>query len=149
MPSHVDDHAELEKEVAGEYNTLRVYLHMLKVKESSARDVQQALVLSSPTLAQHHLDKLCRYGLAHKDYKGTYHVRSRSFGILKLYYRSGKWIVPRTVFFVIIFSFISASFLLSINQGAAFLVAAVFSLAGLVFAVYETIMFYKVLPKTT
>src|SRR3990172_3766348 len=100
MSSDDTEQEELEREVAGEYNTLRVYLYLFKVKSSSARDAQRSLGLSSPTLAQHHLEKLLKYHLVDKDYDGTYRVRSRSFGILKLYYRSGRWIVPRTVFFV-------------------------------------------------
>ena len=148
LPGNVNSQADLEREVAGEYNTLRVYLHMLKNKKSSIREVQHALAFSSPTLAQHHLEKLCRFGLANKDHEGTYLVKSRSFGILKLYYRSGKWIVPRTVFFVVIFAFISGGFLLSISEGIPFLIASVFSLAGLLFSVYETIRFYRVLPRT-
>ncbi len=144
-----DEHeAELEKEVAGEYNTLRTYLLLLRMKQSSARETQRALDFSSPTLAQHHLDKLCRYQLATKDYDGTYHVKSKSFGVLKLYYRSGRWIVPRTIFFVVIFSLLSVGFTLSIRQGPYFLIASVLCFAGLIFALYETIRFYKILPHT-
>ena len=141
------DEAELDREVGGEYNTLRVYLFMLKTRVSSSRDVQKALNFSSPTLAQHHLEKLGKFGLVSKNYDGSYKVKSKSFGILRLYVRSGRWIVPRTIFFVIIFGILTGGFLLLSPQHSFFLVAAIATGSGLGVAVYETIRFYKVLPR--
>lgn len=74
---------DLEKEVTGEYNTFRVYLLMLKLKKSSAREVQKALVFSSTWLATHHLEKLERLGLVRKNRYGDYHVVRKNFGILR------------------------------------------------------------------
>lgn len=120
---------------------------MLKKKNSSSRDVQKALDFSSPTLAQHHLEKLLRYGLVSKDETGTYHVIPKSFGILKLYVRGGKWIVPRTIFLVAIFAILAAGFVVLIPQHRYFWIASVLSIAGLAYAVYETIRFYRALPR--
>ena len=139
---------ELDREVGGEYNTLRIYLYMLKVKSSSSRDVQRALGFSSPSLAQHHLEKLQKYDLVEKNYDGSYHVKSRSVGILKLYFRSGKWIVPRTVFFVVIFGLLSVGSLIFVSQDRYFLIIAIVSTIGLVYSIFETARFYKVLPRT-
>ncbi len=141
------ENADLDKEVAGEYNTFRVYLRMLKEKHSSARDVQNALGFSSPALAQYHLEKLLRYKLVSKDETGTYNVIPKTFGILKLYVRGGRWIIPRTIFFVLIFGILSTGFILSIPQHRFFLFAFLFSTAGLIYALYETIRFYKALPR--
>jgi len=138
---------DIEREVAGEYNTLRIYIYMLKVKASSSREVQRALDLSSPTLAQHHLEKLKKYGLVEKN-NGTYHVRSRGIGILKFYVRSGKWIVPRTIFFAIIFGILATSLALSTSQNQYFIVILTMSIVGLALSLYETARFYRVLPKT-
>lgn len=138
---------ELAREIAGEYNTFRVYLYMLKVKGSSSREVQRALNLSSPTLAQHHLEKLRKHGLVSKDDDGTYHVISKSFGILKLYIRSGRWIVPRTIFLTFVFAILAGGFVLLIPQHRFFWIASALSLSGLVYSLYETIRFYRVLPK--
>lgn len=139
---------ELDREVGGEYNTLRIYLYMLKVKVSSSRDVQRALGFSSPSLAQHHLEKLQKYGLVEKNYDGSYHVKSRSVGILKLYVRSGKWVVPRTVFFVVIFGLLTAGSVIYISQDRYFLIISILSLIGLLYSIFETVRFYKVLPRT-
>ncbi len=121
---------------------------MLKAGSASSRDVQKALALSSPTLAQHHLEKLMKYELVEKNNDGGYKVKPKSFGILKLYVRSGKWMVPRTVFFAMIFGVLTVGFVLSIPQHRYFLLASIVSAAGLAYAIYETYRFYKVLPKT-
>ncbi len=139
---------DLNVEVAGEYNTLRVYVLMLKTKSSSARDVQEKLGFSSPALAQHHLEKLRKYNLVTKDYDGTYHVQSSSFGILKLYVKTGKWIIPRTVFFIAIFAILTAAFLPMASQHPYYLWVSLVSAIGLVVAVFETIRSYQVLPPT-
>ena len=141
------DEAELDRVIGGEYNTLRVYLFMLKTRVSTSREVQKELDFSSPSLAQHHLEKLNRYGLVTKNYDGSYHVKSRSFGILKLYVRSGRWIVPRTIFFVIIFGILTGSFLALTPQHSFFITASIVSASGLAVAIYETVRFYKVLPR--
>ena len=120
---------------------------MLKVRKSSSGDVQRALGFSSPTLATHHLEKLNKFHLVDKEYDGTYRVRSKSFGILKLYVRSGRWILPRTIFFVVIFATMAAGFLfLSLTQNNYFLVGFLLSTLGLLYASYETRRFYKALP---
>ena len=139
---------DLDVEVAGEYNTLRVYVLMLKTKSSTAREVQEKLGFSSPALAQHHLEKLKKYDLVAKDYDGTYHVKSNSFGILKLYVRTGKWIIPRTVFFIAIFAVLAASFLPISSQNTYYLLVGIISLIGLAVAIFETVRSYRVLPPT-
>jgi hypothetical protein len=47
--------SEFERDVAGEYNTFRVYLVLLRVRKASARDTAQLVGFSSPALAVHHL----------------------------------------------------------------------------------------------
>lgn len=142
------DQEKLDTEIAGEYNTLRVYIYMLKVRVASYREVQKALRFSSPTLAKHHLEKLEKYDLVKENYDGTFYVKSKSFGILKLYVRSGKWIVPRTIFFAIIFGILAFGFLVLLQQHQFFWVASILSLIGLAYALYETVRSYRVLPQT-
>jgi hypothetical protein len=146
MSKDPPEEEELAKEIAGEYNTLRVYLYMLKAKKSSPREVQRALDFSSPTLALHHLEKLNKFHLADKEYDGTYTVRKRTFGILRFYVRSGRWILPRTIFYIAIFATMALGFLLSTAQNDYSWVALLLSLIGLIIAGYETVRFYRVLP---
>jgi len=142
------DSEDLDVEVAGEYNTLRVYVFMLKTKSSSSRNVQERLGFSNPALAQHHQEKLKKFSLVTKDYDGTYHVKSNSFGILKLYVKTGKWIIPRTIFFVIIFSILTGLFLPTYYRNPYFLIVSVVSILGLAIALFETIRSYRILPPT-
>ena len=143
----MDSNRVLEKEVAGQYTTLKVYLYMLKVKKCSARQAQKALLFSSPTQAAHHLEKLQSYNLAKKDNYGVYHVIPKSFGILKLFFFSGRWIIPHTFFIAVIFAVMTAGFLLNITQHGFFKVALAMSVLGLMVSVYETIRFYCALPR--
>src|SRR6266581_4079332 len=119
---------------------------MLKIRNSSSGEVQRALGFSSPTLATHHLEKLNKFHLVDKEYDGTYRVRSKSFGILKLYVRSGRWILPRTIFFVIIFATMAGFLFLSLTQNSYFSIGLLISTIGLLYASYETSRFYKALP---
>jgi len=139
---------DLEKEVAGEYNTFKVYLLMLKVRKASARHVQEALGFSSPWLATHHLEKLKRLRLVEKDSYGDYHVIPKSFGILRLFIVAGKWIVPRSIFTVVLFTVMAIGFLIYLPQHTLFTIAFILSALGLVYSLYETIRFYRLLPET-
>ena len=140
--------SELEKEVAGEYNTFRVYVYMLRAKRGSVREVQKALGFSSPALATHHLRKLEKFGLVTKDCYGSYHVVPKSFGILKLFIVTGRWIVPRTVVVVAMFAVMTAGFLVYLPRHENLIWAFVASAIGLIVSVYQTVRFYRLLPTT-
>lgn len=139
------DEDALQREVGGEYNTFRIYLLMLRTRKSTVREVQRALGFTSPTLAQHHLEKLSRYGLVVKGYDGAYVVVSRSFGILRFYIRSGRWIVPRTIFFGLMFGILALGFAVFVPQYRFSWAFLVVSSIGLVYSIYETVRFYRFL----
>jgi hypothetical protein len=138
----------LEKEVAGEYNTFRVYVFLLRHEEASSRDVQRALAFSSPWLATHHLIKLEQLGLVQKDPHGTYHVVRRQFSILRFFFLTGHWIVPHTLFLACLFGAMAVGFLLYLGQHPYFTVALALAVIGLVASIVETIRFYRLLPPT-
>jgi len=137
----------LEKEIAGEYNTFRVYLFMLRSKRASPTQVQKGLAFSSPNLAQHHLEKLIRFSLVDKSYDGTYTVIPKSFGVLRFYSRTGRWIVPRTVFSAIAFGILALGFTIFVPEHRFFWVALAISLVGFAFSAWQTLQFYKLLRK--
>lgn len=139
---------DLEKEVAGEYNTFRVYLFLLKVRTSSSREIQRTLGFSSTWLATHHLQKLERLGLVTKDRYGDYHVVPKSFGILRFFVITRRWIVPKMLFFALMFGVMAIGFLVYLPQHQYFGVAFLVSVFGLAVSIYETIRFYQLLPKT-
>jgi len=136
----------LEREVAGEYNTFRVYLVMLKVKQASARDVAQFVGFSSPALAVHHLEKLNDLKLVSKDAHGVYHVVRRRFGVLKFFFVVKRFIVPRSFFYAVLYGTLAVLSLLMLS-GVVRNLAVLFSMLGLGIHVIETVQFYKVLPK--
>lgn len=138
----------LEKEVAGEYNTFRVYLFMLRVRKSSTREVQKVLGFSSTWLATHHLQKLEKLGLVIKDRYGEYCVVRKNFGILRFFVLTKRWVVPRMLFFAAMFGVMTVGFLVYLPQHQFFGIAFVVSAIGLATSVYETIRFYRLLPKT-
>lgn len=137
--------AEFERKVAGEYNTFRVYLVLLRVGEGSAREVAELVGFSSPALAVHHLEKLKGLKLVNKDRYGVYHVVRRRFGILKFFFVLRKFIVPRSFFYAVLYG-VLAVFSLLILSGAVRNVALLFSLLGFGIHLADTIQFYKVLP---
>ena len=138
----------LERDVAGEYNTFRIYLLMLRVKKASARDIAYQLGFSSPALAVHHLEKLNGLKLVKKDRYGVYHVIPRKFGMLKFFFVVRKFIVPRSFFYTLLYG-VMAAFSFLMLSGAVRNVALLFSLLGFGIHLLETIQFYKVIPKTT
>jgi hypothetical protein len=141
------DVSDLEKEVAGEYNTFRTYVYMLKAKGGSVREVQRALGFSSPALATHHLQKLENFGLVTKDRYGSYHVVPKSFGILKLFIVTGRWIVPRTVVVVAMFAVMTIGFLIYLPRHENLMWAFIVSAVGLIVSIYQTLQSYRLLPK--
>jgi hypothetical protein len=93
----------LQERVEGESVTFRVYVFLLRVGVASVRDVYRGCELSSPSLALYHMEKLESLRLARKDENGLYHVIARRFGILRFFYRTGTWLVPRTFFYMLLY----------------------------------------------
>lgn len=138
----------LEKDVAGEYNTFRIYLLMLRIRRGSVRDIARALDLSSPWLAKHHLEKLVGFGLLSTNEVGEYEVIPKRFGVLKLFSLIGKWTVPHTFFLAIIFLVMTLGFLPRIADEPLFTLAFIASVIGLAFTLHLTLRMYRLLlPK--
>jgi hypothetical protein len=137
----------LDERVAGEYNTFRVYLYVLRKKKVGIRDVQKDLGFSSPNLATYHLRKLESIGLLRRE-DSQYLAVSKSFGVLKLFLVLDRYIIPKSFFFFLLFLPMTIGFLVFFPQHSFFQAALVVSVIGLILSLYFTIQFYKVLPKT-
>lgn len=138
--------AVLDKEVAGEYTTFKVYCFMLRAKEASPREVYSGTELSSPSLALHHLEKLEKLKLVFKDEWGKYHAFRRRFGVLRFFVLTGRWLIPRTLFYVVFYVLVAFGSVFTLPAGARE-VALILSLLGFVNNLVETVDFYRVLPK--
>lgn len=85
-------------------NTLRVYVYALKKRKVGVREVQRALLMSNPSLAQYHLNKLRELGLVSEN-NGEYEVAGEvKVDVMRDFLRLGTLIVPRFVFYAAIFT---------------------------------------------
>lgn len=81
--------------------TLKVYKFVLKNrKPTGIREVQRSLKLSSPTLAQYHLNKLEEAGLLKKTIEG--YETNRVF--LRNFIRLKKMLIPKYFFYAVFFT---------------------------------------------
>jgi hypothetical protein len=85
-------------------NTLRVYVYALKKRKVGVREVQRALVMSNPSLAQYHLNKLKDLGLVNEN-NGEYLISNEvKVDVMRDFLRVGTLIVPRLVFYAVFIS---------------------------------------------
>ena len=89
-------------------NTLRVYVYALKKRRVGVREVQRALLMSNPSLAQYHLNKLKDLGLVAEN-NGEYEVVGEvKVDVMRDFLRVGTLIVPRFIFYAVIFTVFAA-----------------------------------------
>ena len=106
------DLAFLESELKGK--TLIVYWYLLERSTHSVgvREVQRALKFSSPSIAVHHLQKLQDLGLVERSGTGEYVLKEEvKVGILRLFTRMGRFMVPRYLFYSVLFSTLLTTYL--------------------------------------
>jgi hypothetical protein len=141
------DEAEdvLEEKVGGERVTFRVYVFLLRVGEASVRDVFHGCGLSSPSLALHHLEKLEELKLARKDQNGIYHCVVRRFGVLHFFHKTGKWLLPRSFFYMIMYATIAVACAFVLPTGMRE-VAIILSVIGFTLSLVDTVLFLKLIP---
>ncbi len=95
-----------EAELKG--NTLRVYVYALKKRKVGVREVQRSLRLSHPSLAQYHLNKLRDLGLVREE-NGEYEVVNEvKVDVMRDFLRLGTLLVPRFVFYAVLFTVLTA-----------------------------------------
>ena len=143
------DLAVLESALKGK--TLLVYWYLLQqpMHTVGIRQVQRALGFSSPSIAVHHLGKLEDLGLVWKKMTGEYVLEQEvKVGILRFFTRMGRFLVPRYLFYSILFSTMLITYLLTciLGQIAPSFYAVVFGLiASLIFWI-ETVRLWRTKP---
>jgi predicted DNA-binding transcriptional regulator len=106
------DLAFLESALKGK--TLIVYWYLLQQPTHTVgiREVQRALGFSSPSIAVHHLEKLQDLGLIRKKGTGEYFLEEEvKVGILRFFTRMGRFLVPRYLFYSVLFSTMLTAYL--------------------------------------
>jgi hypothetical protein len=94
--------AELEAQLKGK--TLLVYRYLLERPrlKVGVRELQRRFNFSSPSLAAYHLEKLASLGLVGKTPTGDYYLSQEvKVGVLKLFTRFGRFLIPRFLFYAV------------------------------------------------
>jgi len=106
------DLAVLESALKGK--TLLVYWYLLQQPKHTVgiRQVQRALGFSSPSISVHHLGKLEDLGLVQKKMTGEYVLEQEvKVGVLRFFTRMGRFLVPRYLFYSVLFSTMLTTYL--------------------------------------
>lgn len=131
-------------------NTLRVYLYALKQGSVGVREVQRSLGMSNASLAQYHINKLAEMGLL-KEEGGEYRVTGEvKVDVLRDFAKFGKILVPRFVFYGMLFTVFTAYLsLVSVHSYASEPITAWFAvllaLASAIFWV-EAVKAWRAVP---
>jgi predicted DNA-binding transcriptional regulator len=119
--------------------TLRVYRYMLKNgKPLGITDIQKALGLSSPSVAQYHIQKLLRLGLVREEQPGYVVDKVVFENVIRIRRVS----IPIQTAYVAFFGaalFILLVFLRPATIDSVYFFALVVNLAALAIALYETV----------
>jgi len=139
----------LESELKGK--TLLVYWYLLQEPTHMVgiREVQRALGFSSPSIAVHHLEKLQGLGLVIKKGTGEYVLEEEvKVGILRLFAHMGRFIVPRYLFYSLLFTTMLATYLAVCVIGQVFpsYYALAFGLIGTIVFWFETVRVWRAKP---
>lgn len=146
---HEFDLAVLESELKGK--TLLVYWYLLQEPTHMVgiREVQRALGFSSPSIAVHHLEKLQTLGLVTKKGTGEYVLEEEvKVGILRLFAHMGRFIVPRYLFYSLLFTTMLATYLAVCVIGQVFpsYYALIFGSIGTIVFWFETVRVWRAKP---
>jgi hypothetical protein len=143
------DLAFLESELKGK--TLLVYWYLLQQPDHTVgvREVQRSLSFSSPSIAVHHLQKLENLGLIEKKGTGEYVLEEEvKVGILRLFTRLGSFLVPRYLFYSVLFTtmlitYVAVSLLAQVLPS---FYALTFGMTALLIFWIETIRLWRARP---
>jgi len=147
--SHEPDLAVLESALKGK--TLLVYWYLLQQPTHTVgvREVQRTLGFSSPSIAVHHLEKLQDLGLIRKKGTGEYVLEEEvKVGILRLFTRMGRFLVPRYLFYSVLFSTMLTAYLTlwALGRIAPSFYAVMFGFIAVVIFWVETVRVWRAKP---
>jgi len=143
------DQAVLESALKGK--TLLVYWYLVQQPTHSVgvREVQRALHFSSPSIAVYHLEKLQDLGLVEKKGTGEYVLEEEvKVGILRFFTHVGRFLVPRYLFYSVLFSTMLIAYLaLCLVTGAyPSFYAVMFGLIATIILWFETARLWRAKP---
>jgi hypothetical protein len=144
-----NDLASIEAQLKGK--TLLVYWFMLRSPGSSVgvREIQRTLGFSSPSVASYHLEKLCSLGLVGKNLIGEYSIKEDvKVGVLNFFTRLGRFLVPRYLFYSVLFSTMLIMYLTLYGHSGGIhnLIAVLFGVLACSILWYETVRLWREKP---
>ena len=85
--------------------TLKIYSYLLTRSEAGIRELQRNLGLSSSNVVTHHIKKLKEQGLVTQNSENNKYmvVKEVRIGVLSLYTRFGRYLIPKNLFLVTFF----------------------------------------------
>jgi hypothetical protein len=113
------------------------------------REVQRALGFSSPSIAVHHLEKLQDLGLVEKRGTGEYVLEEEvKVGILRFFMHMGRFLVPRYLFYSVLFSTMLCAYfaLCFVGQIVPSFYALTFGFIGVAIFWVETFRLWRARP---
>jgi len=113
-----NEESALEYELRGK--AWKVYWLLLRSgRPMSVREVQKALHFSSPSLAEHHLERLRDLGLVQKQDVGGHYllVSEVKIGVLRHFVKWGRILFPRYFFYAVFSTTLYVVYLTFIVQG--------------------------------
>jgi hypothetical protein len=131
--------------------TLLVYWYLLQQPDHTVgvREVQRSLSFSSPSIAVHHLQKLENLGLIEKKGTGEYVLEEEvKVGILRLFTRLGSYLVPRYLFYSVLFTTMLVTYVVVslLAQVLPSFYALTFGMTALLIFWIETIRLWRARP---
>lgn len=134
----------IEERIKGK--TLDVYLYILKKGNVGVREVQRALKFSSSSLAIYHIEKLVELGVVDRDPYGRYFlVKKPSLNEMKPFVQMGRIVVPRLLFYAIVFSTLSVFYILFGTSWSYLFALVAIATAAAIFW-YEAFTIWKIAP---
>jgi len=113
---------------------------------AGVREIQRALGFSSPSIAFHHLEKLQELQVVGKDEYGRYFLAQKiEVGILQVFTRVGRFMLPRFTFYAAFFTSLLVLYLVLYSPGLN-IFALSFAVAATSVAWYETFRAWKRRP---
>lgn len=123
---------------------LRIYWHLIRQRTSAGiREIQRALMLSSPSLVRHHIDRLEQAGFVQRTEEGFVAVRNIRVDALEMFIGVGRLQLPRQLFYVVFFATILilyaflGSYVLTM-ESVLLIGVLVFGLASSIFEAWRT-----------
>ena len=140
----------IESQLKGK--TLQVYWYLLSqsnLVSIGVRKVQRTLGFSSPSIAAYHLEKLASLGLVEKSMIGEYYLTKEvKVGLLRLFTRMGRFLVPRYLFYSVLFTTMLIIYIIIYGHSGGIhnIIALIFGFSACVILWFETIRLWKEKP---